>query len=441
MGGVRGRLLVGAVLAGLLAVPVVLVPAAPASAEPATPVAFPPGSSATRVAGPGFDTCTAPQAPAMQAWRASPYRTVNTYFGGVNRGCTQPSLAASWVSSVAAQGWRILPTYFGRQPSCTFSTKPYRYTDADAASYGGSEGADAVAKAKALGLRPGSALYADVEHYDVGVAACVTAVRRYVSAWTKRLHAAGYLAGVYVHQNSGARNLSQTYGSTTYARPDAIWVARWDSNSSLRGWPTVPDAQWSIHQRIKQYRGDHAETRGGVTINVDSDNLDAPVATVAYGYRVTSTTSLNARSGPATSYGVVRSYPPGSGLAVLCQTTGQKVGTTSVWDRLADGSFVTDYYVSTSSKTDFTSPLPRCSYPGQVTATDGLNARTGPGASYAVTRSPLPFGALAWVSCQRAGSTVGSTAVWDRLEDGRWVSDYYVSNASNTTYTAAIPRC
>ncbi len=345
------------------------------------------------------------------------------------------------MSSAATQGWRILPTYMGRQPFCIFGTKPYRYTDTDASSYGDSDAADAVRLAQGLGFKPGSALYADVEHYDATVSTCVTAVRRYVSAWTKRLHASGYLAGAYVHQDSGALNLSQTYGSTGYARPDAVWMARWDLSSSLRGWPTVPDSQWAAHQRLKQYQGGHDETWGGVRINVDSDSLDAPVATVSYAYKATSTTSLNGRSGPSTGYPIVKIYPAGSTLSVLCQTTGQQIGGTTVWDRLADGLFVTDYYVSTSSSTGFTAPLPRCTYPGQVTATDGLNARTGPGASYSLSGSPVPFGALAWVMCQRAGSTVGTTAVWDRLDDGRWVSDYYVSNGSNTTYTSAVPRC
>lgn len=428
-------------MSGLAVSALLLVPAVPAAAYPDTPVSYPAAASGTRTSGLGFDVCTAPSLTALQAWRSSPYRTVNTYFGGVNRACTQPNLSASWVSSAATQGWRILPTYMGRQPFCIFGTKPYRYTDTDASSYGDSDAADAVRLAQGLGFKPGSALYADVEHYDATVSTCVTAVRRYVSAWTTRLHASGYLAGAYVHQDSGALNLSQTYGSTSYARPDAVWMARWDLSSSLRGWPTVPDSQWAAHQRLKQYQGGHDETWGGVKINVDSDSLDAPVATVAYAYRVTSTNSLNGRSGPTTAYPVVRTYPAGSTLSVLCQTTGQQIGGTTVWDRLADGLFVTDYYVSTSSSTGFTAPLPRCTYPGQVTATDGLNARTGPGASYSLSGSPVPFGALAWVMCQRAGSTVGTTAVWDRLDDGRWVSDYYVSNGSNTTYTSAVPRC
>jgi uncharacterized protein YraI len=217
-------------------------------------------------------------------------------------------------------------------------------------------------------------------------------------------------------------------------------MARWDGVRSLTNWPTATNSQWSVYQRAKQYRGDHNETWGGVTINIDNDVLKAPVASVARTYKVTSTTALNARSGPSTSYSIVRSYAPGASLPVVCQTTGKKVGTTSVWDRLTSGAWVSDYYVSTPSSTGFTSALPRCTYPGQVT-TASLNARTGPGTSYAITGSALPRGALAYVMCQKAGTKVGTTSVWNKLIDGRWVSDYYVSNRSNTTWSAPVPRC
>jgi uncharacterized protein YraI len=245
---------------------------------------------------------------------------------------------------------------------------------------------------------------------------------------------------VYVHQSSGLRDLSATYNSTTYARPDAVWVARWDGSRSLTGWPTAPDAQWSTWQRVKQYRGDHNETWGGVTINIDSDSLRAPVATIARRYKVTSSTSLNARTGPSAAYPVIRSHAAGSTLSVVCQARGQKVGTSSVWNRLSNGTWVSDYYVSTPSSTGFTSALPRCTYPGQVTAST-LNARTGPGTSYPTSGSPLPRGSLAYVLCQKSGTKVGTSSVWNLLPDGRWVSDYYVSNRSNTGWSTPVPRC
>jgi uncharacterized protein YraI len=409
---------------------------------PATPIVYPSGSSETRANRTGFDTCTAPSLDALEAWKGtSPYTAVNIYFGGRNRGCSQPNLTKDWVTSAQAMGWRLIPTYFGDQPSCIFGTKPYRYTSSTATARGQADGADAAARAKALGLRKGSALYADVEHYDRTIATCRTAVRRYVSAWTTTLHGAGYIAGVYVHQDSGLRDLSATYDSTTYARPDAVWMARWNGDTALTGWPTAPDWQWGFWQRAKQYQGDHSETWGGVTLAVDSDRIKGPVATVAQQFTVTKSTTLYARSGPSTSYPVVRTFDPGATLGVLCQTTGRRIRTSPVWDRLVMGAWVPDVHLSTPSTTGFFTGLPKCTYPGQVTSSGSLVARKGPGTSYAKAGTALPRGGLAPVMCQTRGSKVGTTYVWDRLADGRWVTDYYISNRSNTTWSHPVPRC
>jgi uncharacterized protein YraI len=415
--------------------------AAPASALPDSPVVYPSGSAATPVSGRAFDTCTAPSVAALQAWRASPYRTVNIYFGGNNRGCAQPNLTSAWVREVTGNGWKLLPTYFGNQPFCMFGSKPNRYTAANATARGQTDGADAVARARALGLLAGSALYADVEHYDRSDSSCRTAVRRYVSAWTTSLHQSGYLAGIYAHQNSGIRDLADSYNSTGYARPDAVWMARWDGNATVTGWPTAPDTHWGYWQRAKQYQGDHNETHGGVTLNIDSDIIKAPMATVARNYQVSGATSLNARSGPGSSYPVTNTYGSGATLPVVCQGLGQQIETTSVWNRLTNGAWVSDFYTSTPSNTGFTSGLPRCHYPGQVTSSSTLNARTGPGTSFPITGVPLPRGALAYVMCQQLGSTVGTTSVWNKLSNNTWVSDYYVANRSNTTWSAPVPRC
>jgi uncharacterized protein YraI len=133
------------------------------------------------------------------------------------------------------------------------------------------------------------------------------------------------------------------------------------------------------------------------------------VATVAYPYQITSSADLNGRSGPSTAASLVRTYPPGSTVPVVCQTTGVRVGTTSVWNKLADGNYVSDFYVSTPSTSTYSAPLPRCTYPFQVT-TATLNKRTGPLASYPRTGS-LSDGALAWITCQGSGAKTGTSAV------------------------------
>ena len=375
----------------------------------------------------------------MQTWNASPYDGVGVYIGGVNRSCSQPNLTSSWVRAVSLQRWRIIPIYVGHQAPCTGRPSRIKFTTSTAAFLGTADAADAVLQARALGMLPGSAIYGDMEHYSANDVACRTAVLTYISAWTKELHRLGYLAGMYANLSSGAKHLSEAYVTPAYARPDALWIARWDGIATLTGWAGIPSAHWSNHQRGKQYRGDHDETYGGVKINIDSNRFDAPVATVGYAYQVTSSANLNGRSGPKTSTPIVRTYAPGATVGVVCQTAGTKIGTTSVWNKLTDGNYLSDYYVSTPSNTSYSAPLPRCTYPSQVTIPT-LNKRTGPGASYAISGT-LRAGALGWVTCQRSGSNVGTTSVWDKLDDGTYVTDFYLATPSKTTYSPPLPRC
>lgn len=416
----------------------VVGPSAPALAEPTTPITYNAGTTATRFTGYAFDTCTAPTVAQLTAWKASPYKAIGIYIGGGNRSCAQPELTPAWVTSVTAMGWRLVPVYLGLQAPCSTRTGALKMSTTASNRDGVREADDAVAKAKALGILPGSAIYNDLEHYDNTNATCRSAVLHYLSAWTKELHVQRYVSGVYGHQNSGAPDLAAAYNSSSYARPDALWIARWDNNSSLTGWPTVPNTFWAVGQRGKQYRGDHSETYGGVTLTIDNDRFDAPVASVVY--RNTVRTTIYAYSGPSTAYPVKTKIAANGGVGIVCQTFGPKVGTTTVWDKLVDGTYVTDYFVRTPNKPGYSPPIPGCSFPFQTTV-NYLTRRHGPGTSYAAYPSSLPIGSLAWITCQAAGPKVGTTTVWNRLSDGSWVTDYYVATASNTTYTAPIRRC
>ena len=61
----------------------------------------------------------------------------------------------------------------------------------------------------------------------------------YLSAWTRELHRLGYLSGEYANLSSGVPDLSGVYASASYARPDAVWAARYDGNPALNGWPGI----------------------------------------------------------------------------------------------------------------------------------------------------------------------------------------------------------
>ncbi|MEV6053429.1 SH3 domain-containing protein [Streptomyces sp. NPDC052107] len=75
--------------------------------------------------------------------------------------------------------------------------------------------------------------------------------------------------------------------------------------------------------------------------------LDLRYYSVAPGLR------LNVRSGPGTSYNIVRLLPEGAKVPIFCQTPGTTVtgtyGTTNIWDNIDNGEFVSDAYVQTGS--------------------------------------------------------------------------------------------
>jgi hypothetical protein len=223
--------------------------------------------------GKGFDACTAPSQSTMNAWAASPYRAIGIYISGDLRACSQPNLTTSWVNTQSANGWRFILTDVGRQAPCT----DYRLkmsTDAATARQQGSTAADAaISAATALGFGSGSAVYSDIENYS-STASCKASVLSYVSGWTDRLHAKGWLSGVYSSASSGIKDLSSAYSSTTYTRPDHIFFAWWNNVADTDTGSYVPASQWSGHQRIHQYSGEVGETWGGVRINIDRDYLD-----------------------------------------------------------------------------------------------------------------------------------------------------------------------
>ncbi|WP_405785602.1 MULTISPECIES: glycoside hydrolase domain-containing protein [unclassified Streptomyces] len=252
-----------------------------ATAPTATPATRPgPAHPATAriFTGLAFDTCTAPSASRMSAWHAnSPYGAAAVYVGGRNRGCAQPELTASWVRTVSAAGWRLIPLYVGAQPPCQTSANPEWITASNAASLGTSDGADAVADAAALGMRAGSAVYLDMESYDASDTACVNSVLTYVQAWDKAVHARGYWAGFYGFTSSSAAVVANAQG-TVPDLPDALWYAKYDGNASTTsGFPFSPGL-WTGHRRGHQYLVNQKETYGGVSLTVDRDAWDAPVA-------------------------------------------------------------------------------------------------------------------------------------------------------------------
>ncbi|GGZ16573.1 glycoside hydrolase domain-containing protein [Streptomyces poonensis] len=229
--------------------------------------------------GRAFDTCTAPSLNAMKAWKKNGfYGAAAVYIGGKNRGCAQPNLTASWVKSVNAGGWKLIPLYVGAQPPCQKSRNPERFTASTAASVGAKNANDAVAKAAALGMKKGSPIYLNMESYDIEDKACNDATLKYVRSFSKTLRAKTYRAGLYGFSSSSAAAVATAKDRTDL--PGNLWYALWNGkNTTTADWPWKPSL-YTDHSRGHQYMVNSKETRGGYTITVDRNAWDAPVAIV-----------------------------------------------------------------------------------------------------------------------------------------------------------------
>jgi hypothetical protein len=227
--------------------------------------------------GPGFDACSAPSVDDLKAWSTSPFRAVNIYIGGVNRGCSQPNLSAGWVKTVTEMRWSLIPTYVGLQapsPGC----KCVAMAASEAGAQGVEDAANAVSEAAALGIAPDNPIYDDMEGYKLDPTN-TAAVMSFLEGWTHGLHAAGYTSGVYSSADSGIANLVARV-DTTYTEPDDIWIGDWNGQDTTSD-PYVPANYWNQHQRIHQYLGPHNEDFGKIIINIDTDDCDGAVVTSA----------------------------------------------------------------------------------------------------------------------------------------------------------------
>jgi hypothetical protein len=237
--------------------------------------------------GNGFDTCSAPSEPAMQAWmNSSPYRAANIYIGGAERACGDGNLSATWVSHVRAMGWRLIPTYVGLQAPCTGFSHKVSSDPTVATTQGQQSADDAIARAQSFGLPAGSPVYFDMENYSRSAAGCSAAVLAFLGGWTNELHAQGWASGAYGSGSSLVTDLSAQWG-TGYPEPDDLWFADWNNLDSAYGDPYAPDSAWTGHRRIHQWHGGVNERYGGVTINIDRDGVDGQVVGPAGGDCVT----------------------------------------------------------------------------------------------------------------------------------------------------------
>ncbi len=82
--------------------------------------------------------------------------------------------------------------------------------------------------------------------------------------------------------------------------------------------------------------------------------------TAVSGYKIVGTPRVAKRSGPGVSYRRLGWIYGGTSIDVACQQRGTNVRGSSIWNRLSDGSWVSDFYVSTPVFNDYSPGIPKC---------------------------------------------------------------------------------
>lgn len=84
-----------------------------------------------------------------------------------------------------------------------------------------------------------------------------------------------------------------------------------------------------------------------------------PAQPAGHPFRVTD--MVRQRSGPGTSFATRGFAQDGQQILIACQVrSNSTINGTGIWDRLTDGSYVTDYYTTTPAFNTFSPGLPHC---------------------------------------------------------------------------------
>ena len=123
---------------------------------------------------------------------------------------------------------------------------------------------------------------------------------------------------------------------------------------------TVEEYNWSNYVRYGQRTARAPRYIHFVaTTKVTPPAPPKPAAPAGHPYRTTDV--VRQRSGPGTGYRTVGILPAGQRIMIVCQVrSGSVIRGTGIWDRLSDGSYVTDYYTTTPAFNTFSPGLSRC---------------------------------------------------------------------------------
>ncbi|MER5766946.1 DUF1906 domain-containing protein [Streptomyces sp. NPDC001985] len=158
--------------------------------------------------------------------------------------------------------------------------RPRHLIGAVPAVQGEREGNEAVRRAAALGMGPGSALYISLKSYDLGDSPCVRATLDFIRAWNREVRRQGYVPGLHSDADAGVRHMERARRAGAGDLPSALWFARWNRRPSLYGERALHPYAWRVKRRIHQYEGRVSEEYGGHRLTIGRNMTDAPVARI-----------------------------------------------------------------------------------------------------------------------------------------------------------------
>ncbi|WP_300679151.1 DUF1906 domain-containing protein [Nocardioides sp.] len=232
-----------------------------------------------------LDTASTPSLTKIQAWQqSSPYKAIAVYIPvapayDVRYDKVQSELTADWVRQVRAGGWQVLPIYVGMQAPCSKYSTTFSGAVATARAQGAAMASDAANAAFSLGLPVGAPITYDLEAYPTDNATCRNAVQAMQDGWTRRLHQLGRNSGIYGSVSSTITHIVAASQVDAYAKPDAVWVAKWDGQADTTLATALPAGSWA-GRRMHQFLGGGSETYGNVTLNIDASAVQPSVFTL-----------------------------------------------------------------------------------------------------------------------------------------------------------------
>lgn len=168
--------------------------------------------------------------------------------------------------------------------------------------------------------------------------------------WDRNALAVGYT--VDTHPAPGAIAIWHSGEDHAWSTGHAAYVTAVDSAGNA----TVEEYNWA-----HLYAYDLRVTRAPRYIHFSGAAAAAAVPSASNYPLYHTTHAVNERTGPGFGFSVVATLPRNTGVRVVCQVRSRSVvNGSAIWDRLTDGRYVTDFYVSTPAYATFSPGLARC---------------------------------------------------------------------------------